>query len=396
VSSIRVRTIDRETDFALYCRLIQETFRADDTSDEAVQRRGERYRAEPWYDPDLFRGAFDGDALVGGYLFDERVWRIGAARVRTACLGAVCVLPDRRGEGIGAALVEDVLPHARERGLDLVLLDGVPGYYRRFGYVDVHDYEHHIFARADVAALPRPAIQVRDARAEDAPALLELFDATFSAVDGSFVRDLRDQRWRLAHKGQMHVAIDERQAVRGYAASLWRADRSMIGEIAVADEEALHGMLHWHAGLVAPEVEDLRWFVPRQSWIYWKLNERVTLRSERNVRHNAHWMAAPTDPARLLRALAPDLLGRHLPAAADGPPPCLAVDNVAYPLPVAVPGLTIGAGEPCGIVLTGADFTQLALGYRPSESFAVPPAVRAELASLFPSRQLFIPGTDTF
>ncbi len=394
--SIRVRTIDRQSDFVRYCRLIQETFRAEDTSDEAVRSRVERYRAEPWYHPDLFRGAFDGDTLVGGYLFDERIWRIGAARLRTACLGAVCVRPDRRGEGIGAALVEDVLPHARERGLDLVLLDGVPGYYHRFGYVDVHDYEHHVFARAEIAALPRPAIQVRDARAEDAPALLDLFDATFGAIDGSFDRDLGDQRWRLAHKGRMHVAVDGHGTIRGYAASLWRPDRSMIGEIAVADDEALRGMLHWHAEIVAPEVQDLRWFLPRQSWIYWQLNEYMALRAERNVRHNAHWMAAPTDPARLLRALTSDFIGRHLPRAGEATRACLSIDDVAYPLPVDLPSLGSQSGEPCGVGLTTGDFTQLALGYRPAESFSVPAPQRAALAALFPMRHLFIPGTDTF
>jgi putative acetyltransferase len=44
------------------------------------------------------------------------------------------VRPDRQRQGVGRALVEAALAAADERGEPLVLVEGVPAYYPRFGF----------------------------------------------------------------------------------------------------------------------------------------------------------------------------------------------------------------------------------------------------------------------
>jgi putative acetyltransferase len=50
-------------------------------------------------------------------------------------LGPIGVVPDRQGDGIGAALMEVAISRAREAGEQVVVLLGHPGYYPRFGFV---------------------------------------------------------------------------------------------------------------------------------------------------------------------------------------------------------------------------------------------------------------------
>ena len=71
------------------------------------------------------RGAFTGNAYLGGYLIEERLLRVGPARVRTGCIGVVVVHPEHRGQGIGKALMRDAFDHARARGQVLLLLHGL-------------------------------------------------------------------------------------------------------------------------------------------------------------------------------------------------------------------------------------------------------------------------------
>lgn len=44
------------------------------------------------------------------------------------------VTPDRQGEGIGTALMNELLRRAQDRGLPAVVLLGSAEYYRRFGF----------------------------------------------------------------------------------------------------------------------------------------------------------------------------------------------------------------------------------------------------------------------
>lgn len=87
----------------------------------------------------------DGDALasivavvdgtiVGHVLFSRMGIVSAAGEIPAVALAPVAVRPDRQCRGLGAALIEEGLKLAVDRGERIVLVLGDPTYYRRFGF----------------------------------------------------------------------------------------------------------------------------------------------------------------------------------------------------------------------------------------------------------------------
>jgi predicted N-acetyltransferase YhbS len=63
-----------------------------------------------------------------------RLWHIACDGAQALLLGPVAVAADRRGAGIGGALVRRAVNEARRRGHGAVILVGDAPYYSRFGF----------------------------------------------------------------------------------------------------------------------------------------------------------------------------------------------------------------------------------------------------------------------
>jgi putative acetyltransferase len=100
-----------------------------------VPRLTRMIRRSPEYEPELALVAEDDTGSVGFVLFsrlpllspDGRWWSV-------LVLSPLAVRPDRAGIGIGSALMRHGLSRADNRGEALVVLEGDPGYYVRFGF----------------------------------------------------------------------------------------------------------------------------------------------------------------------------------------------------------------------------------------------------------------------
>jgi putative acetyltransferase len=91
----------------------------------------EDLRASPGYVPDLSLVADDGE-VVGHVMFTVTEIERGP---QILMLSPLAVRPDRQRQGIGSRLVEEGLRGCRERGEPLVIVEGDPRYYSRFGFV---------------------------------------------------------------------------------------------------------------------------------------------------------------------------------------------------------------------------------------------------------------------
>lgn len=89
------------------------------------------FRASPGYLPGLALVAED-EEIVGHVMFTLTALEGGPAILM---LSPLAVRPDRQRQGIGTALVQEGLRLASERDEPLVIVEGDPRYYSRFGFV---------------------------------------------------------------------------------------------------------------------------------------------------------------------------------------------------------------------------------------------------------------------
>jgi putative acetyltransferase len=72
--------------------------------------------------------------MIGHAMFSHMTVEADGARLRSAGLAPVGVLPDRHGSGIGSALISTGLGMLADEGFQISFVLGHPHYYPRFGY----------------------------------------------------------------------------------------------------------------------------------------------------------------------------------------------------------------------------------------------------------------------
>jgi len=150
---------ERHEDEAEISRVIEAAF-----GDRDVARFAEQIRASPGYVPELaFVTEEEGEIVAHTML--SRV-RLEGPDVDVLILTPMSVRPDRQRQGVGSALVEAVVIAADERGEPLVLVEGVPSYYPKFGFRSASE----LGLEPPEPEIPDEAWMVRPLRAYD-PAL---------------------------------------------------------------------------------------------------------------------------------------------------------------------------------------------------------------------------------
>lgn len=156
---IRVAT---ETDWATIPEIHRAAF--GDEGDDVARLTGE-LRASEWYEPDLSFVAEEDGVLVG-HVMNTWNWLEGGSP-RVLQLSPLGVLPEHQGRGHGSELVRASLAAVRARGETLLLVEGNPKYYGRFGFVRadelgllpppeaLYDWAFQVAVLAENAALPQ-------------------------------------------------------------------------------------------------------------------------------------------------------------------------------------------------------------------------------------------------
>src|SRR5205085_3484220 len=117
----------------------------------------------------------------------------------------------------------------------LLLLDGIPKFYHRFGYSDVFDQSSQDIDRAAILAQPPSAHTVRPATLADVGSVLALYDRHYGPYTGSFTRTVEQQAHRLQHslpENPLLLAVDSEGRSQGYLSLQPGVDRSQARELA--------------------------------------------------------------------------------------------------------------------------------------------------------------------
>lgn len=99
-------------------------------------------RASEHYIPELSLVAELEGAIVGHVMISRVTLVDGETRHVAHSMAPVAVAPDHQGRGTGGAMIRRGIALAEDRGLPMVLLEGDPAYYRRFGFE--HSVRHGI------------------------------------------------------------------------------------------------------------------------------------------------------------------------------------------------------------------------------------------------------------
>jgi GNAT superfamily N-acetyltransferase len=426
-----VRPLQTDTEIDAYCLLAAEAFFSDTDKVGAAERWRRYVEAQPDFHPEQRRGAFLGDMLLGGFMLYERRMRVaGGGELLAGCIGSVVTHPEQRLRGTATLLLRDAATYAEEHGHALLLLDGIPNFYQRFGFADVYDLTEHAIARTAITSGIGNGCRIRTASMADAPALLALYERHFGPYTGSFSRSLSQQEARLrrnlATRNPPVVAVDADGAVCGYLLLPWSGEPAHAGEVAADTWPAVAALLRYHAALLDAlphPPHELWWPLPPDAPALFLLADHLAVpdtsdwihpsrgwavRSETYQHRDAAWMARIVSLRRIVEGLLPAWEQRLKAALPEQTPArrftLRAGDEIcaieagprgARLLTEAVPDAPLVAFPPERLV-------QLVFGYRPVHYVATQPGATVPtellplLQTLFPAGHPWIPWTDGF
>jgi ribosomal protein S18 acetylase RimI-like enzyme len=142
---------------ASFCATFEHLYRPEDLAAFLEQVYSESAVAEEIAGPEcIHRLADDAGALIGYCKLRHPSWYAEHSDARNPiALGQLYTAPGRTGEGIGAALMEWALAHARERGCDAIQLSvfsenyGAQRFYQRYGFGKIADITFEVGEHVD-------------------------------------------------------------------------------------------------------------------------------------------------------------------------------------------------------------------------------------------------------
>ena len=239
-------------------------------------------------------------------------WRYGGVEIPAGEMGIVGTLEAYRRRGLIRAQVDVFKQRLRERGCLLAQIEGIPYFYRQFGYEYALPLEGGL--RLEFRAVPTPPerqFTFRPATSDDIPALMRLYDEAAAELAIHAARDEATWRYLLAHTGGTEMEQDRwiAQDADGRIAGYLFVPRHHFGQELVASEvsrlgfdAALAALDHLKELAIEREKPGIRLNLPAACTL---------MRLARSL--GAHdmgtyaWQIHVPDRAALLRALAPVL-----------------------------------------------------------------------------------------
>ncbi|GLV60607.1 hypothetical protein KDH_74260 [Dictyobacter sp. S3.2.2.5] len=349
---------------------------------------------------------------------------MGVARIPMACVSVVFTHPAFRKQGVATALMQDAIAFATSHQRSLLLLDGIPKFYYRYGYTDVFDLSSYQVDRNAILAQAAGNYAVRTVTPEDATPLLALYERHYGSYTGSFVRSLDQQRYMLEYQAtrrHMVASLGPEGVMKGYLLLSAASHPHTALECVADDWEALLSLLQYHAHLhdglqdipqslhyrLPPTSPMVRWMrehleVPDTSEWETGHEEWSVLRQTYHHRY-AGCMARLVHFPSLLEAVLPELQRRWRQTLAcwEGAI-TLIVGTEAVTLHISGRRLWLSASEEASVRLqmSPQSLTQLVFGYVPiswglkESNLALSHEVLAALTNLFPVDHTWIPGSD--
>jgi len=323
-----------------------------------------------------------------------------------AMLEMVVTAPAYRRRGLVRAQIDHFHRLAAERGFDLCIIQGIPYYYRQFGYAYALDHTPaDALPAGRVPAWPEAAARhtVRRSTPAHASPHAALYQQAMAAYSLHVERDAAYWDYLLRYAGWGVQIVERAGEAMGYIVARPPADGAplRVAESALRDADAARAALGWLAAQTPGEL------------ILGGSAQCRLIRLARSLgaapRPRDQWLLRLPDAAKLLAKLAP-VLERRLAASSEASyTGSLTINCYRQALALRWERGRLAAVEPLGFVdaSMGSDggdlcippdaFTRLVVGYRSLDALrdawpdiVIRPAARALLDALFPPRDALI------
>lgn len=131
---------ERKEDYEKIYDFVKTAFATAEVADGNEQDFVNAMRNSQNYIPELTLTAKEDGEIIGFIMLSKTEIALNGKTVRALNLGPVAVLREKRGMGIGSALMQESLARAKTLGEESVFLAGNPNFYGRFSFVPAMNY----------------------------------------------------------------------------------------------------------------------------------------------------------------------------------------------------------------------------------------------------------------
>jgi predicted acetyltransferase len=144
--------------------------------------------------------------MVAGLCLIPSEWSIGGIRVKVAELGCVGTLSEYRHQGLQRKLMEEYDKRVLERGYYLSAIEGIPYFYRQFGYEYAIPLDEQTRIRLEKISDYEPVHTIRPLANSDISKAMELLE---SSQRKFYVHGVRDKGiWKMQQDTHMTAEHD--------------------------------------------------------------------------------------------------------------------------------------------------------------------------------------------
>lgn len=138
-------------------------------------------------------------------------WSIGGILLKVAEMGNVATLPEYRNRGLIRTLVNEYHKEVVNQGYDLSVIEGIPYFYRQFGYEYAIPLDEEIVIQLERLPSQEPIPEIRPFTDKEIPKAMKLLAETQSKFYVHSVRD--EQIWKM----QQETGLTDGHVFEGYA-----------------------------------------------------------------------------------------------------------------------------------------------------------------------------------
>jgi predicted N-acetyltransferase YhbS len=167
----RFSYIESENDWDAYSRLLQAAFPGEDV-DLLAKRLSTNH---PVMTSKNFFSLWDGDKMVATLNLIPQTWNLGGVNLAVAEMGLVASDPEYRKRGLQRTLNIEFDRRIRDDGYHLAAIEGIPYFYRQFGYEYALPLDH--WASIPLTRLPQnQSSDIYPLIADEIPRAMELLE----------------------------------------------------------------------------------------------------------------------------------------------------------------------------------------------------------------------------